>query len=77
MNLEDDMSDDYEEEWDCNEDEEDIEEYVEDDKNFILQNRSADLYSAIKEYTGLFCLPICQYLNPQKLYEFTQKYKSN
>jgi hypothetical protein len=77
MNFEDDSSDDYYEDWDYEDPEEEEEEDTEEAENFKLQNNCIDLYSAMKEYTGQLCLPMCQYLNPQKLYEFTQKYKSS
>lgn len=78
MNYEEDMSDEYDEEWDYDEQpEEEEEEDIEEGDNFKLQNSCLNLYSALKDYSSQLCLPICQYLNPQKLYEFTQKYKGN
>lgn len=76
MNFEDDSSEDYYEDWDY-EDPEEEDEDIEESENFKLQNNCADLCSAIKEYTRQLHLPLCQYLNPQKIYEFTQKYKSS
>lgn len=72
--MEDDSYEDEWSDWDFEDDdeEEDIEMQDKEHAEFKLQNACGNIHSAIKEYTHDMCLPICEHLTPDKIYEFTQ-----